>query len=103
MPEDIEIDFSKYKYIGQNENDKFCFRKESDPYKIIPMGREFYIEYQRWQRSQKKSIDAEAWYKTTEAELLGLRAALYEVLDGRREQGKKKFEGILEVIKGRKI
>lgn len=102
MPEDIEIDYSKYKYIGRTEQDAFCFRQEGNPLKVIPMGKEFYIA---WRRAQGTIplLDSEGKYFALEADLAGIQKAVQRILDGHSREGQKEVVEIMQRIRGRKV
>ena len=98
----IEIDYSKYKFIGRTESDLYCFRKEDNPLKVIPMNKEFYIEWRK-QQGILPVIDAEGKYFALEMDLAGIQKAVQRILDGHSREGQKELAEIMQRIRGRRV
>ena len=102
MPEDLEIDYSKYKFIGRTENNTYCFRENGNPLRVLPMAEAFYLE---WRKAQgvMPVIDAEGRYICTETDLAQIHAAVTKVMDGRSKEGVKEAHDTIQRIRSRKV
>ena len=101
MPE-IESDYWKWKFIGRTENDQYCFRDNSNPLKVIPMNKAFYLE---WRKSQGvlPVIDAEGKYFALESDLAAIAKAIRRILDGHSGEGQKEAYDAMQRIRSRKV
>ena len=102
MPEDIEIDYSLYQYVGRTKNNLYCFREKGKPHSVEPYNEQFYRDWLRHQPLEPV-IDAEACYMTCENDLAGIKKAVQRILDGHSREGQKEVVEIMQRIGGRKV